>query len=567
VGYCRFLSCFAMSVILLFSYLNSSAQVAQPESAKWLENESVPTPRPNPYNLEPVALITSIRKGQVHAQKYPIEISGVLLPEKPFRDILDNTSWNPIKGLFNEIFKEFAGFKSFNGLFEWVGLIEYPLPTDKQQFQIALPDEKRPEYLLGYSEILVGKTKAFTMSCAACHSDKLFGQTILGMSKRFPRANDFFIKGRNAFQHFDPLLFSMYTGATSEEMNLLERSIANLQAVGLKHPQHLGLDTSLAQVALSLNRREPNAWADKSSHYERYPRTDILDTEPADSKPAVWWNVKYKNRWLSDGSVISGNPIYTNLLWNEIGRGSDLRELSEWLDSNPKVIQELTTAVFSTEAPRIEDFFPAERINKASAMRGEQIFNVSCARCHGRYEKNWSREEFQNAQWELQIKTFRVQYAEKTFVVDVGTDPYRREGMKSLEPLNNLEISQRNGIVIQPQQGYVPPPLVGIWARWPYLHNNSIPNLCILLTPTNQRPSKYYAGDPIDKDKHFDFECNGYPIEEKTPTEWMDLEHKYTTQYAGTSNSGHDQGIFLKDDKELLSPENIKDLIQFLQTL
>ena len=50
-------------------------------------------------------------------------------------------------------------------------------------------------------------------------------------------------------------------------------------------------------------------------------------------------------RWLLDGSVVSGNPVYTNLIWNEIGRGTDLKELEAWLDKNQKTVDEITAAV------------------------------------------------------------------------------------------------------------------------------------------------------------------------------------------------------------------------------
>ena len=36
----------------------------------------------------------------------------------------------------------------------------------------------------------------FTFSCAACHSSNLFGKTVLGMTNRFPKANEFFIKAK-----------------------------------------------------------------------------------------------------------------------------------------------------------------------------------------------------------------------------------------------------------------------------------------------------------------------------------------------------------------------------------
>ena len=154
-------------------------------------------------------------------------------------------------------------------------------------------------------------------------------------------------------------------------------------------------------------------------------------------------------------------------------------------------MQELTTAVFSIKAPRYTDFFPAESINIEKAMEGEKLFNSNCARCHGNYEKAWSAKDAAQLSLEEKMKTTLVRYHKKTPVIDVGTDPLRYQGMKSLEKLNDLRISKTFGTVVEAQKGYVPPPLEGIWARWPYFHNNAAPSLCAVLTRAEDRPKTF----------------------------------------------------------------------------
>jgi cytochrome c5 len=539
------------------------------QSPEWSQQAFIPDGgRWNPYGFSQDVFSAKRARGQMHAHLYPVQTTGILIPEEPLREILDNTTWNPLVAILNEIFKDVTDVDSFDGLFRWAGLVPPPSANSPSQFLVALPDSYKSGDLYGFSRFKKNGVDVFTMSCAACHSDQLFGQTVLGMSKRFPRANDFFIRAQRAAPLYSSWLVQLYTGATNTEMEFFDRAFENLNAVGLRQPIALGLDTSLAQVALSLNKRAPTPWADKDSFYENDPRPDDLDRYPGDSKPAVWWNTKYKTRWLSDGSVIDGNPIYTNLLWNELGRGSDLHELDAWFAKNPNVIEELTTMVFSSEAPRFEDFFPAAKIDRASAMNGEKIFLRTCTRCHGIYEKNWSQPNAEILTWSEQMKTRRVVYPQPTRVYDVGTDPYRRKAMKSLERLNELQISKNKGILVKAQEGYVPPPLVGIWARWPYLHNNSIPNLCALLTRADQRPKTYVAGAPKNKNRDFDSQCNGYPLGAKAPSDWFaDPDYFFDTQITGLSNSGHDEGIFLRDGQELLSAPDKNDLIQFLQTL
>src|SRR5690606_32227603 len=131
-----------------------------------------------------------------------------------------------------------------------------------------------------------------------------------------------------------------------------------------------------------------------------------LEKIPADSKPAVWWNLKYKTRWLLDGSVVSGNPIYTNILWNEIGRGADLKELEEWFANNQQTIDELTSYVFAAKAPLFNDFFP-NQIDIELAKKGEKLFLNNCSGCHGIYQKGWSQEDHQSLSYQDNIKTIK----------------------------------------------------------------------------------------------------------------------------------------------------------------
>lgn len=548
--------------------LISATAFAQTEP-DWTTGAAVPPGgRSNIYSWNDFDFQTSQNKGKIHAQVYPVTVTGMLPPYEPVRRLIEEKNSNPLRKWIQGLMKGISGFRSFEDVLKNLGLHEYPLENERGIYAVPYPNEIRPDTLMGFGLIERNGAEGFTFSCAACHSSNLFGKTVLGMTNRFPRANEFFIKAKKVMPLMDPHIFKAYTRATDAETALLVESKERLKSVALKQPIALGLDTSLAQVSLSLNRRAKDGYANYSDKASRSPRADAyLDDKPADSKPAVWWNVKYKNRWLSDGSVLSGNPIFTNLIWNEIGRGADLHELEQWLAENDHVIKELTTAVFASEAPHITDFYPAEKIDLGRAKAGEQIFKNNCAKCHGNYEKAWNLPHALVLSAAERLKTVEVRYKEKTPVVNVGTDPFRRQGMKSLEQLNDLEISKKNGIVIKAQEGYVPPPLVGIWARWPYMHNNSIPNLCVLLTPAKKRPSIYYSGEALNKDTDYDFACGGYPIGDKTPKAWKTREHLYDTRNAGMGNMGHDEGIFIKDGKEILTAEDKHNLIQFLQTL
>ena len=547
-----------MGIILIFS----STFAGQPD---WSEGHLVPQGgQTNPYQLDEPDFLSSREKGRLHAQIYPVEITGALPPYHPIKSLIEDQNQNVFRHWISKFVQGVSKIKSFDDVEKTLGLHPYPLETDQGVYAVPYPGGVRPQSRLGMGLVERHGAEGFTFSCAACHSSRLFGKTVLGMTNRFPRANEFFVQAKRGIKAMPAGLFQKFSHATSAETALYEETRNNIRFVRVKSPLALGLDTSLAQVALSLGQRQNSPWAEKTLVSPTAKTRDWLEGNPADSKPAVWWNLKYKNRWLSDGSVVSGNPIVTNILWNEIGRGVDLHDLSQWLQANSKIIQELATAAFSSEAPLFTDFFPAEIIDLERAKAGEKVFENTCARCHGSYEKNWSSLP-ENAPLLEKLKTSKVFYPQKTPVIDVGTDPHRRLGMHSLERLNNLQISKDYGVSVRAQKGYVPTPLVGIWARWPYFHNNSAPTLCDVLTPSSKRARIYWARPADLPHQDFDPLCNGYP---KTLAENRKIpQYKYDTSKVGLGNQGHDEGIFLKQGQEILTQEDKQNLIQFLQTL
>lgn len=539
------------------------------EAPDWREGAVITAPRSNPYSLEPSEFSRSQAAGRTYALEYPVNVSGAVIPWNPLKEFLDQPSRNPIRLILQSAFKSFSNIKSTDDLFARVGLHTYPTTEAEGSKEIPRTRSSTENVRMGVTLTRKNSIEVMTLSCAICHSSNLFGKKVLGLTNRFPGANDFFVLGKKAVSLVPSSLFATTLGVTPEEQKEYARFRTRLRSVGARHPTTIGLDTSLAQVALSLAHRSDDEFASFDRNRERHPKAEILSTFVADSKPAVWWNLKYKNKWLSDGSVVSGNPIYTNFLWNEIGRGTDLHELESWFDENQETIRDLTTATFSTEAPRITDFFPAQAIQIERAKRGEVLFNQACSKCHGTYVKTWSLPGTENLPAVELLKTTEVRYFKDTPIINVGTDPNRRLGMTSLEKgLNPLAISKKNGIVIRTQKGYVPPPLVGIWARFPYFHNNSAPNLCAVLTRTSDRPKTYWSGEALDQNTDFDSECVGYPTGERVPSAWKDkAEHLYDTSKAGLANTGHDERIFLKDGVEIFNHDQKLEIIEFLKTL
>ena len=72
-------------------------------------------------------------------------------------------------------------------------------------------------------------------------------------------------------------------------------------------------------------------------------------------------------------------------------------------------------------------------------------------------------------------------------------------------------------------------PLNGIWAAAPFLHNGSVPSLYLLLSPREERPTRFFTGS-----KRYDPVHVGYETTE------MKGAFAYDTNVIGNSNRGHE---------------------------
>lgn len=536
-------------------------------AADWSRGAPVPEGgRRDIYNLgDNLGAVAS--RGVGHSNVWPIDVSGALLPWQPVFTMFDPNSTDPTVQSTQSFARTRLGFGTLDEMYDWLALARYDGSAE------VWPGVPWPEYELGTplgpGVIDTQWGEALTFSCATCHTGNLFGHVVVGLTNRRARANEFFHLAAGFFPAISAEVFEALTGADALEIELFERTQQNLNAIGSVVPQVLGLDTSLAQVSLSLARRLEDDYASHDAALQRNPRPNELETFVADSKPAVWWNLRYKNRWLSDGSIVSGNPVFTNFLWNEIGRGTDLHELEAWLAENRAIVDELTVAVFAAEAPRYTDFFGADSIDLDAAMRGEAHYNALCSSCHGTYTKAWSVDDGADRDTVGLMANVSLQYFAQTPVMDVGTDPQRAQGMAAFtDRLNALAISRWMNTVVEVQQGYVPPPLDGVWARYPYLHHGAIPTLCDLLTPGSERVAGFWMGPSENAETDFDADCVGYPVGDAVPASWTTEAHNFfDPSRPGLSNLGHDEWLTDGEGNPVLSADERSDLIEFLKTL
>jgi cytochrome c5 len=184
---------------------------------------------------------------------------------------------------------------------------------------------------------------------------------------------------------------------------------------------------------------------------------------------------------------------------------------------------------------------------------GKAVYIVNCRECHGSYERRHDgTPDYRQPKW--------------VGIEDVGTDsqrllidhPLTREAALRA-PLADL---MRTSSV---RQGYLAPRLDGIWARFPYLHNGSVPNIHALLTPPQMRPRVFSLKRAGERER-FDEERLGLTLPDAHEEEALLRRGAkadrtvYDTRRTGHSNAGHAFGTTLSDADK-------RHLIEYLKTL
>ncbi len=181
-------------------------------------------------------------------------------------------------------------------------------------------------------------------------------------------------------------------------------------------------------------------------------------------------------------------------------------------------------------------------IDNAQATAGGVVYAQHCAACHGSYTAGLAPRLMRFPNWQG----------------SVGTDPLRAAVFdRSLaEAVAGTEYRTR--IAVRTGRGYVAPPLTGIWASAPYLHNGSVPTLAMLLAPETRVPRFMVGGHALDfVNVGVKVTPNGgYPTNYRPFSQpaWID------TGSVGRGNGGHRSG-------ETLSPRDRVALIEYMKLL
>jgi hypothetical protein len=158
-------------------------------------------------------------------------------------------------------------------------------------------------------------------------------------------------------------------------------------------------------------------------------------------------------------------------------------------------------------------------IDEKLASSGQLVFEINCSKCHGTYGSNPTYPNYLIPQ--------RV----------IGTDSminnsnYQQSDM--VEWFNTSWFSKGDHPAkLVPFNGFVAPPLDGVWITAPYLHNGSVPTIEALLNST-LRPTRWQRN--FSKPE-YDYQHLGWKYIETNKT--INTE-TYDTNIPGYGNFGH----------------------------
>jgi hypothetical protein len=184
--------------------------------------------RANIYEVPEAQLETLRTEGNIHAMKYPVTVTGLLIPYRPLLNFLQADTKNPLKKFLLNISKKFAGFKTETELYEWLGLNKFNGPEATGIYKMPRPLNQSASLYVGAGVQTNASGEGLTFSCFACHSANLFGTTVMGLTNKRSHSNKFFHLARQVVPKIPNLLFQLSTNASAGDMKMFERTKKNL---------------------------------------------------------------------------------------------------------------------------------------------------------------------------------------------------------------------------------------------------------------------------------------------------------------------------------------------------
>lgn len=361
-----------------------------------------------------------------------------------------------------------------------------------------------------------------TSNCLQCHAGYLNGELFVGLGDA---AGDFTSDRSGLVEGAGFLVTDPKERVEYEKWKERMLTIAPYAVLGTRGPNPAD---SFTAVLFAHHDPKTLAWSSA-------PLVPVLPPQDVPVDVPAWWTMKKR----------------TSMFRNGAGRGDHARIM-------------MTASILCTssveEARAIDAYFPDVRayivsitapafpfgVDAAKASAGKVVFESTCSRCHGTYGEGGT-------------------YPNKLVSLEeAGTDPFLAKGTAQFAgPFVEWFASSFFGELarLDPKEGYVAPPLDGIWASAPYLHNGSVPTLEGVVDST-KRPT-YWTRSFDSRD--YDPVAIGWrftPVDHGKAGEADEEARKslYDTTVPAYGNGGHTFG-------DELAPGDRAALLEYLKTL
>jgi mono/diheme cytochrome c family protein len=355
-------------------------------------------------------------------------------------------------------------------------------------------------------QYVVTKDQRYVMNCFACHGGNLFGTTYPGAPNTTYQLETLTEQVRKIKLSLGKPLGHMDVGSVFMPLG---------KTVGSSNAVMFG-------VALMNFRDE-----DLNVHTDRMPAEMI--NHDMDAPP--WWHFHRKHHIYIDGFAEKG---HRGLMQFMLVKQNGPEQFRSWEKDFSQVYQFIS----ELRPPK----YPLP-IDPSMKQRGEKVFVNHCASCHGTYGEKSTYPEI------------------RVPIQEIGTDRVRLDALtpKNREHYGQSWFANHGGQdTIANVDGYVAPPLDGIWASAPYLHNGSVPTLWHLLNP-DQRPELWRRTE-------LGLDCDKMGLQVETPAEIpkrlkaAERRWYFDTKQFGKSSTGHDYPNALTQDEK-------SDLLEYLKSL
>lgn len=358
--------------------------------------------------------------------------------------------------------------------------------------------------------LTLGTVKGIALDCLVCHGGILDGKPYPGLGNNSLDLQTFFEDMNKADGNKKPLAFKFGNSRGTNEAGAV-----SVFLFGFRNAD-LSIKTSWTNLGLD----------------------DQLHEDP----PAWWLLKKKKSMYATGGANAKSVRSVMQFMMSPI-HGPD------HFNNNEKKFADLQAYILSIQPPAYP--FP---VDQPLAKVGRMLFENNCSRCHGTYGENPS-------------------YPNKIIPLKViGTDTKRFFGItKEFGKLYNSSWFSKevkgwfsDDYKARETNGYQAPPLDGVWATAPYLHNGSVPTIYSLLNSkarpkvfTRDFENKFLNYNQKELGWNYQFKNNSDHLREKEITEQRKW---YDTSTPGRHNIGHTFGDNLTEQERLQVLEYLKTL-------